>query len=101
IRTEEWSLGVAAIVKELLPLPNHAKISVVDDRDVDIKFFLRSGGQLGHRHLEAPITCDDPNVGVRACELRSDRSGQCKSHRAQSTRGNERPRLFVLVVLRL
>src|ERR1700756_5303487 len=40
VRTQERCRGIAAVVEKLLPLPDHAQISVVDDSDVQINPFL-------------------------------------------------------------
>src|SRR5687767_14579084 len=43
IRAAQRCRGVAAFVEELLPLPHHAQIAVIDDGDIDLHVLLRSG----------------------------------------------------------
>src|SRR5579859_4883440 len=47
---------VALIVEKFLPLADHAEITIVDDGDFDVDFFLDDGGQLAHGHLKAAVT---------------------------------------------
>src|SRR5579859_230047 len=91
---------VALIVEKFLPLADHAKIAVVDDGDLDVDFFLNDGGQLAHGHLEAAVTNDDPDFGVRLGEFGADGRRQRETHGAQTAGSNERARLVVMVILR-
>src|SRR5271165_1559404 len=61
IRTEDRRGLIVLLVEELLPLPHHAEVSVVDDGNVDVEVLLRDGGQLGGSHLKAAVSGDDPD----------------------------------------
>ena len=75
---------VVALVKELLPLADHAQIAVVDDGDVDLDLLLGDGGELCGGHLEAAVAGDNPDLLIRAGELGADGGGQGKTHGSQS-----------------
>ena len=90
---------IAAFVEELLPLPHHAEVAVVDDRDVDLDPFLRRRGELRLRHLEAAITDNRPHLRVGTGDLRPDRRGHRKPHRTEAAGRDQRTRRFVMVVL--
>ena len=92
--------GVAAIVEELLPLPHHAEVAVVDDGDVDLDVLLHHRLQLGLRHLEAAVADDGPHFAIGTRQLGADRRGHAEAHRAEAARGDERAGLGDLVVLR-
>ena len=64
------------------------------------RFSCADGRQLGHRHLEAAVADDHPDLGVGAGDLGADRRRQREAHRAEAARGDERARAVVLVVLR-
>ena len=64
-------------------------------------FFLNDGGELGRSHLEAAVTCDDPDLLVGAGGLCADGGGQCEAHGAEAARSDERARMLVVEVLRL
>ena len=55
---------VALVVEQLLPLPDHAEVAVVDDGDLDRDALDRAGGELLVGHLEAAVAVDRPH---RAC----------------------------------
>src|SRR5688572_25390101 len=83
--------GVALFVEELLPLPDHSEIPVIDDRHVDVEALLNDRGQLAHGHLEAAVAAYYPHLGFRPRDLGADRRRQGKAHRAQPAGCNERP----------
>src|SRR5216684_3557126 len=91
---------VAAAVEELLPLPDHPQVAVVDDGHVELQALLGAGGQLAGGHLEAAVAGHHPDLVVGAGEARADRRRQREAHGAQAARGDERARALVLVVLR-
>jgi hypothetical protein len=93
--------GVALVVEELLPLPDHPEVSVVDDGDLDVELLLLQGGQLARRHLEPAVTRHHPHLGVGARHLGPDGRGEREAHRPQAAGGDEGPRALVRVVLRL
>src|SRR2546429_1678726 len=47
-RTPDRRARIAATMKELLPLPHHAEVAVVEDRELYLEPFLHHGGDLGH-----------------------------------------------------
>src|SRR5262249_34417869 len=81
----EVGVGVPLVVEQRLPLPDHAKAAVVDDRDLDRDGLDRAGGQLLVGHLEAAITVDRPDLGVRHADLGTHRGRDCEPHRAGPT----------------
>src|SRR5713101_3804969 len=89
---------VAAAVEELLPLPDHPQVAVVDDGHVELQALLGAGGQLAGGHLEAAVAGHHPDLVVGAGEARADRRRQREPHGAQSARSDQRPRPLVLVV---
>ena len=66
-------LGIVLGVEEVLPLPHHAKVTVVDHGDVDIEVFLDSGRQLIARHLEAAVADDRPDLEIGTPDFGADR----------------------------
>ena len=93
--------GVALVVEELLPLPDHAQVAVVDHRDLDVELLLLQGGELALGHLEAAVARDGPDLGVGTRQLGPDGRGQGEAHGAEAARGDEGAGRVVLVVLRL
>src|ERR1039458_4810051 len=100
IRFQQWGSLVVAFVEEFLPLAHHSQKAVVDDGNVDLKILLHDGGEFAHGHLKATVSDDHPDLSLRPRDLGSDRSGQGKSHRPQTSGGDQRTRFLVLVVLR-
>src|ERR1700683_3723440 len=68
-RGVQVGVGVALVVEQRLPLPDHAEAAVVDDGDLDRDALDGAGGQLLVGHLEAPVAVDGPHGGVRAADL--------------------------------
>ena len=62
----EVGVGVALVVEQRLPLPDHAEVAVVDDGDLDRDALQRAGGQFLVGHLEAAVAVDRPDDRVRA-----------------------------------
>src|SRR5213592_2029077 len=79
---------VALVVEELLPLPDHPEVAVVDDGDLDVELLLLQRGQLARRHLEPPVAGHDPHLGVGACHLGPDGGGQREAHGPQAAGGD-------------
>src|SRR5829696_9535780 len=88
-------VGVATLVEEGLPLPHHAQVSVVDHRDLDGDALDRAGGQLLVRHLEAAVTVDRPDGGLRAAVLGAHRRRNGVAHRAEAAAVEPGARLLV------
>src|SRR6516165_8973372 len=101
VRTDQRRGFVVAVIEELLPLANHAEISVVDDGDVDLDLFLHDGGKLGGSHLKSAIAGNHPYLFVGASDLRPDRCGQSKAHGSKAAGSDQRTWPFVVEVLRL
>src|SRR3954453_189323 len=58
----EIGLRVALRVEEVLPLPDHAQVAVVDDGDLDRRALDGAGGQFLVRHLETAVAVDRPDL---------------------------------------
>ena len=78
-------LRVVLLVEEVLPLPDHPEIAVVDDGNPDIEFFLDAGGEFVQRHLEATIADDRPDLQIGSTDLCPDRRWQPVAHGAKTT----------------
>ena len=66
VGTPDRRRRVAAAVEELLPLPHHPQVAVVEDRHLHRDALLHHGGDLLHVHLEAAVARDGPDRLVRA-----------------------------------
>src|SRR6202034_910708 len=85
-------LGVVALVEQLLPLPHHAEIFVVDDDHLHGKAKTVDCSQFLDVHLKSTIARDTKHTGVRLRELNADRGGQCETHGAKSAERDESAR---------
>src|SRR5271165_6593041 len=85
-RPVQVGVGVALVVEQRLPLPDHAQAAVVDDRHLDRDALDGAGGQLLVRHLEAAVPVDGPHGGVRAAGLGAHRGRYGEAHRAEPAR---------------
>src|SRR5436189_5905663 len=56
IRAPDGRVRIPAAVEELLPLPDHAEVTVVEDRELHLEAFLHHRGDLGHVHLKSTVT---------------------------------------------
>ena len=95
----EVHLAVALLVEELLPLPHHAEVRVVQDRDLHRDLLGGRGHQLLRGHLEAAVAVDGPHRLLRAADLGADRRGHREAHRAETTRVDPRVRVLEAPVL--
>src|SRR2546428_304239 len=68
IGTPDRRARIAATMKELLPLPHHAEVAVVEDRELYLEPFLHHGGDLGHVHLKSTVAGKGPDRLVRTSE---------------------------------
>lgn len=68
-------VGVPLLVEQGLPLPDHAQVAVVDQRDLDRDALDRAGGQFLVGHLEATVAVDGPHLGVGCGGLGAHGSG--------------------------
>src|ERR1051325_1264835 len=100
VRTDERRSLIILVTENFLPLAHHPQKSIVDDGDVDLDFFLNDGGKLTHSHLKSAITRHNPNFSFRTRDFRTNPRWQSKPHSPQPTRGNQRPRSLMLVILR-
>ena len=66
VRAAQRRGRVAPFVEELLPLPDHAEVAVVDHGDVDLDAFLRRGRQLGLRSSGSRRRRRSPRLRRRA-----------------------------------
>ena len=89
-------LAVALLVEELLPLPHHAEVRVVEDRDLHRDALRRRGHELLRGHLEAAVAVDRPHHAVGPADLGADRGGHRVAHRAEPARVHPRVRLLEL-----
>src|SRR5947209_808957 len=89
-------VGVALVVEQRLPLPDHAEAAVVDDRDLDRDALDGAGGQLLVGHLEAAVAVDRPHGGVRAAHLGAHRGRHGEAHRARTARVDPGARVLVV-----
>ena len=89
-------LAVALLVEELLPLPHHAQVRVVQDRDLDRDAFGRRGHELLRRHLEAAVAVDRPHHAIGPAHLGADGGRHRVAHRAEPTGVDPRVRQLEL-----
>src|SRR5580704_11851657 len=95
-RPVQVGVRVALVVEQRLPLPDHAKAAVVDDRHLDRDALDGAGGQLLVGHLEAAVAVDRPHGRVRAAGLGAHGGRHGEAHRAEPARVD--PGAQVLVV---
>ena len=81
----------AVVVEQLLPLPDHPQVVVVDDQDLDRQLVQGRRGQLAHGHLEAAVADDGPHLLVGVGELRPHRRRHAEAHGPGAARGQPVP----------
>src|SRR5215217_114279 len=86
VRAGYGRLGVAAVVKELLPLAHHAEVAVVEDGHLDVQPEVPYGRELLQVHLDAAVACHDPNGLIGVGERYPHRRREREAHRAETTR---------------
>src|SRR5512143_2907365 len=93
-------LRVAVAVKELLPLPHHPHVPVVEVHDLDRQVVLLAGRELLDAHLDRRLArhADDGRLGVD--ELDTHRGREPEAHCAEAARVDPAAGLVELVVLR-
>src|SRR5262245_26258212 len=74
----------AVVVEHLLPLADHAQVVVVDDQHLDLTPVQLRRGQLGHRHLEAAVADDRPDLPLGVGEARADPRREAEAHRPRA-----------------
>ena len=94
------AVRVAAFVDQLLPLPHHAEVAVVQRDDLDRRAVLLAGRELLDVHLDRALAGDAEHVRVRLGQLDAHRIRQAHAHRAQAAGVDPAPRLVEAVELR-
>src|SRR5260221_615876 len=75
--------GAPAIV-DLLPLPHHAEVAIVERDDLDRRLVLQASRELLDAHLDRALAGDAEHVRVRLRELDAHRIWQAHAHRSQA-----------------
>ena len=83
----EVGVGVAGVVEQGLPLPDHAQRMVVDDRDLDRDPVQGTRDQFLVGHLETAIAVDAPHHLFGLSHLGSHGRGNAEPHGARTTGG--------------
>ncbi len=76
---------VPLLIEQRLPLTHHSEVAVVDQRDLDRHTFDRARRELLIGHLEAAVTVDRPDLGLRLTHLGAHRSRHGVAHGAEAT----------------
>src|SRR5215210_5359875 len=84
VRPRYGRLRVAAVVEELLPLPDHPEVTVVQDRDFDVQPEVPDRRELLDVHLEAAVSGNDPDGIFRISERHAHRRRKREAHRAEA-----------------
>ena len=92
--------GIAFAVEQLLPLPHHPQIHVVDDENLEGQLQRNRRHELLNRHDVGTVAVDVDDSLVRTSELRADGGGQTKPHRAEAAGVEPLPRLREFEILR-
>src|SRR3954454_11275406 len=80
----QLGVGVAALVEEGLPLPDHPEVAVVDHGALDRDALDRAGGQLLVGHLEAAVAVDGPDRRLGPAVLGAHGGRDRVAHRAEA-----------------
>src|SRR5687768_7631411 len=78
--------SVTIAMEELLPLPHHSHISIVQIYDLEWKIILLAGGQLLYAHLDAGLTRNASHRAFGICELHAHGCGKTKAHGSEAAR---------------
>ena len=98
------ALGIAVRqtipMEELLPLPHHAHVFVVEDENLDRQIELHGGRAFLNIHQDRGVTCnvDHQRFGMR--ELHTNSCWQTITHRSKPTRCHPAVRLLEVHELR-
>ena len=92
-------MGITTVVEELLPLPHHAHISVIQVDDLDRQVVLFTGRQLLNTHHDTGFTSNARNGCFGMSELYAHRRWQAEAHRPKSARVNPSSRFVETVIL--
>src|SRR5215813_9064060 len=79
-------LGVALVVEQLLPLPDHAEEAVVEDQHLDRQALDRAGSELLRGHLEAAVAVDRHDQLTWPANLGAHGGGYGEAHRSCAAR---------------
>ena len=88
VRSGQVGRVVVARVDDLLPLPDHPELLVVEQRDLDRDVVGDEGHQLLERHLEAAVAGDRPGLAVGPAERRAHRRRHGEAHRPEAARAD-------------
>ena len=89
-----------ALVKTVLPLHHHAQMLIVENHSLNGNFLRMKRRQLLYIHRKTAIAININNQRVGKRQLRSQRSGQTKTHRPQTARREPTARLIKRIKLR-
>src|SRR5690606_29551730 len=90
---------VARTIFDLLPLPHHAEVTVVEAENLGGQAVLLAGGELLDIHLDGALARDAGDLCVRVGHLCAHGVGQAHPHGAQATGVQPATRFVKLVVL--
>src|SRR5690606_28219264 len=90
----------AFLVEELLPLPYHTEVAVVQHHDLHRNLVLHDCAEFLGGHLEPAITDDGNDVLVGRTEFCTQGGRQGEAHRSGTTGGDVRARVLVFVIPR-
>jgi hypothetical protein len=76
----EVRVGVATLIEQGLPLPDHTETLIVDHGDLDRNPFQCARGELLVGHLEATVAVDSPHDLVGLPHLGTHRSRHAVPH---------------------
>src|SRR5579859_2114530 len=83
--------GVVALVEQLLPLPHHPEIFIVDDNHLHWQPETMHRSQFLNVHLKSTISGNAEHARIRLGELHTNGRRQSEAHRSESARGNKTP----------
>ncbi len=94
------ALRIAPAMQQLLPLPHHPHVLVVEDEDLDRQPVLHGGRHLLHGHQHRGFAGNVDDERIRVGHLHPDRSRQPVAHGAEAARGHPAVRLLKAEELR-
>ncbi len=93
-------MAEALAEKEILPLPDHAEKTVVENHDFDGEIAAHGGRKLLHHHLNAAVARDVNHEFVGLSSLRADGRRKTEAHHAQPAGRNETARVAIQAIQR-
>ena len=79
------AVAVTARILNLLPLPHHTQVTVVQGHDFDRGVVLQASGQLLNTHLHRALTRDTKHFAVGLGQFDAHGVGNAHAHGAQTT----------------